>query len=280
MSNLPAIKSMKKTSLVIPALIISLLQPISSSAATDNNDTIHCSENQKSTLDLILDKNSPQTCSFSKNIISQCLSIDQSSIYSQCNIFRLSLNKTGSRFDDSGREYDSVTFKYSESNDCSGGNDLTFLSKCDIYASYVQLLRNKSSGKCYALVNSALLGTQLMNQTERNNPAKIVRKVEIPGVSRRILFTPSNATDLIKESNSFLLKTANPSRKSIRSGDAVSSLFILELENALTTKPDNLKPNPAKMRLTRGEGTSSDFIDFSLGKKQENELNLVLANCQ
>jgi len=275
-----ALKNLKADMLVLPSLILSLVHLGGASAAPAQNDTIHCIENQKSSLDIILDKNSPKTCSFSKDVIGQCSSLDPVSIYSQCNIFKLFLNKAGSRFDDSKREYVSVTFKYSESNDCSGGNDLTFLSRCDIYAAYVQVLRSKSTAKCYAIVNSALLGTQLMDQTERNNPTKTVRKVEIPGVSRRVLFTPSNASDFNNEPNSILLRTANLSRAYVRAGDAVSALFILELENALTTKPDNLKPNPAKIRVTRGEGTSSDFIDFSLGKNQEKELNTVLSECR
>jgi hypothetical protein len=55
---------------------------------------------------------------------------------------------------------------------------------------------------------------------------------------------------------------------------------VLELESALTVKPENLKPNAAKIRLTRGLGTSSDFLDFPLGSREETALNAILSSCQ
>ena len=45
------------------------------------------------------------------------------------------------------------------------------------------------------------------------------------------------------------------------------------------TTPANLKPNPAKIRVTRGKGGRGDYLDFSLGRSQEDALNAVLASC-
>jgi hypothetical protein len=221
-------------------------------------------------------------CSFPKTIVDACAALPASSVFSQCNIFALAIGNSTTKQDESGRSYTSATFKYSERNSCStGDNDaLSFLGKCDTFAAYVQVLRELQTNKCFALVNSALLGVQREEDTFRNSPNKVVQKLEIPGVSRRITFTPSAGGPLLNQPSSILVRTSNPLRTSIRSGPAISALSLLELESPLTVKPENLKPNPAKIRLTRGIGTSSDFLDFPLGRREELALNDVLSACQ
>jgi hypothetical protein len=184
--------------------------------------------------------------------------------------------------DESGRSYASATFKYSERNSCStGDNDaLSFLGKCDTFAAYVQVFRDLQTNKCFAFVNSALLGVQREEDTFRNSPNKVVQKLEIPGVSRRITFTPSAGGPLLNQASSILVRSVDPQRSFIRSGPAISALSLLELESPLTIKPENLKANPAKIRLTRGIGTNSDFLDFPLGRREELALNEVLSACQ
>jgi len=267
---------------VLACLIQPLLQASDAKAqAAPDDTTFICQQDSISTLDVLLENTTPKkTCSFSKEVVKECLDLSQNSIYAQCNIFKLAINKPQAKVDDTGQAYESLIFKYSEGNDCSGGNDMMFLSRCDTFAAYIQFMRNTSSGKCYAIANSALLGTQLMEQTMRNSPNRLIRKIEIPGVSRRIIFVPSSGKDFKSQTNSKFLKTANsPKGTYLKPGNAISALSILELENTLTTKPENLKPNPAKIRMTRGEGTGSDFLDFSLGRKEENALNAILQGC-
>lgn len=221
-------------------------------------------------------------CSFPKTIVEACAGLPANSVFSQCNIFALAMGNTTTKQDDKGRSYASLTFKYSERNSCStGDNDaLSFFGKCDTFAAYVQVLRDLQTNKCYALVNSALLGVQREEDTFRNNPNKVVQKLEIPGVSRRITFTPAASGPLLDQASAILVRTADPQRSYIRSGPAISALSVLELESPLTVKPENLKPNPAKIRLTRGIGTSSDFLDFPLGRREELALNEMLSACQ
>lgn len=267
---------------VLACLIQPLLQPSDAKAQAATDDTTFiCQQDSISTLDVLLENTTPKkTCSFSKEVVKECLDLSQNSIYAQCNIFKLAINKPQAKLDDTGQVYDSLIFKYSEGNDCRGGNDMMFLGRCDTFAAYIQFIRNTSSGKCYAIANSALLGTQLIEQTMRNSPNRLIRKIEIPGVSRRIIFVPSLGKDFKSQTNFKFLKTANsPKGTYIKPGNAISALSILELENTLTTKPENLKPNPAKIRMTRGEGTGSDFLDFSLGRKEENALNAILQGC-
>ncbi len=281
MARIPQASSLAVASLLaIQAILSSLLLPEKAQAEVDDT-TFVCQQDSISTLDVLLENTSPKkTCSFSKEVASQCTNIPQGSIFSQCNIFKLAINKPQTKSDDTGQEYDSLIFKYSEGNDCKGGNDLMFLGRCDTFAAYIQFIRNRSTGKCYALANSALLGTQLMEQSMRNSPNRLIRKIEIPGVSRRIIFVPSNGKDLKNQSNARFLRVANAPKGSYsKPGNAISAITILELENTLTTKADNLKPNPAKIRMTRGEGTGSDFLDFSLGKREENSLNTILQAC-
>ena len=221
-------------------------------------------------------------CSFPKTIVDACAALPASSVFSQCNIFALAIGNSTIRQDEKGRSYASATFKYSERNSCStGDNDaFSFLGKCDTFASYVQVLRELQTKKCFALVNSALLGVQREEDTFRNNPNKVVQKLEIPGVSRRITFTPSAVGPLLNQASSILVRSADPKRTFIRSGPAISALSLLELESPLTIKLENLKANPAKIRITRGIGTSSDFLDFPLGRREELALIDVLSACQ
>lgn len=245
--------------------------------------SISCSKDAMTLADVLLSDGAPKektTCSFSTSVEKQCASIDPKSVFSQCNVFKLSINKLEPKTNGSNETYDTLLIKYSEGNDCKGGNDLLFLGRCDTFASYIQFLRNQSTGKCYAFVNSALLGTQLIEQSRRNSPNRIVRKVEIPGVSRRIIFVPSSTSEFKKLAGSEYLRLSNSRPGSYsKPGEAISPLFALELENTLTTKTDNLKPNPAKVRLTRGQGASSDFLDFSLNRKLETALNTILQGC-
>jgi len=219
-------------------------------------------------------------CRFSKEIEEKCKAISSDSIFSQCNVFDLKINSFQTRKDDTGSEYSTVLFKYSEGNDCSGGGDLMFLSRCDTFASYVQFLRSNDSGKCYAFVNSALLGRQLIDQSKRNSPGRIVQKVEVPGITSRVIFVRSNGLPFASQPSSSFLKTLGGKTSARQPGPAVSPIHVLELEDILTIKPDNLKPNPAKIRISRGLGAKGDFFDISLGKKEEASLNKVLSECK
>ena len=227
-------------------------------------------------------KGSEPICNFPKTIVEACLALPPTSVFSQCNVFALAIGNVTTKQDGNGRSFKSVILKYSERNNCSTGDNesFTFFGKCDTFAAYVQVLRDERTNKCYALVNSALLGIQREEDTFRNNPNKVVQKLEIPGVSRRITFTPSTGGHFLGQASAILVRTADPQRPYIRSGPAISALSVLELESALTVKPENLKPNPAKLRLTRGVGTSSDFLDFPLGRREEIALNDVLSGCQ
>jgi hypothetical protein len=222
------------------------------------------------------------TCTFPKSIVEQCAALPSSSVFAQCNIFALTMGIATTKQDEKGRTYASATFKYSERNNCSSGDNgtLALLGKCDTFAAYVQLLRDLQTNRCYALVNSALLGVQRKDDIFRNNPSKVVQKLEIPGVSRRITFTPATRNPLLDQASAILVRSADPQRPFINSGPAISALSVLELESALTVKPENLKPNPAKIRLTRGLGTSSDFLDFPMGRREEVALNNVLSGCK
>jgi hypothetical protein len=221
------------------------------------------------------------TCFWPKEIVSRCSSLAKDSIFYQCNVYDLSIGKDQTRVDDLGNKYHSAIFKYSERNSCStGDNDaLSILGKCDTFAAYVQIFRNAETGKCYALVNAALLGTQLQEDSLRNSPRKVIQKVEIPGVARRITFTPSSDTIISSQPSAALVATSDKSRAPILSGPSLSTLSLLELENTLTIKPENLKPNPAKIRITRGIGSSSDFLDVPLGKGNEESLNRIISQC-
>jgi hypothetical protein len=227
-------------------------------------------------------KGTEPICNFPKTIVEACLVLPPTSVFAQCNIFALSIANVTTKQDDKGRSFESVVFKYSERNNCAtGDNDsFTLFGKCDTFAAYVQLLRDVQTNQCYALVNSALLGIQREEDTFRNNPNKLVQKLEIPGVSRRITFTPMAGGLFLGQASSILVRSADPQRPFMRSGPAISALSVLELESALTVKPENLKPNPAKIRLTRGIGTGSDFLDFPLGRREESALNSVLSGCR
>lgn len=245
------------------------------SAAQPASDELICVQPETQTFD-------KPTCSWSKELSARCTDLSADSIFAQCNVFKLSLNREETRKDDQGASYASAIFKYSETNECStGSNDgLSILGRCDTFASYVQIFRNTASNKCYAMVNSALLGNQPLEYGVRNNPNKRITKVEIPGVSRRIIFTPSNDGRILNQANGVLIRSQDPKRKVARSGQAVSHLYLLELESPLTTKKENLKPNPAKIRISRGlQQESKDFFDVLLNKRQEDALNNVLASC-
>ncbi|MFM7361173.1 MAG: hypothetical protein ACKO6F_08895 [Cyanobium sp.] len=221
------------------------------------------------------------TCIFPKEIISRCSNLPSSSIFAQCNIYALSIGAANLRSDDNNQQYQSAIFKYSERNSCStGDNDaISLLGKCDTFAAYAQVLRNTSTNQCFALVNSALLGVQLREDGLRNNPNKWIQKLEIPGVSRRITFTPVSSAPLLEQPSSVLIRTADSGRRYLVAGPSVSALHLLALESALTVKPENLRPNPAKIRITRGTGSASDFLDIPLGRREEAALNSILAGC-
>lgn len=222
-----------------------------------------------------------ESCKFSKEILAECESINSNSIYAQCNIFDLKINSLETRVDDNNLDYTSVLFKYSESNSClDGGNDFTFLSKCDTFASYLQFIRNNKTNQCHAFVNSALLGVQPIAQSKRNSPNRKISKVEIPGYEGRIIFIPSDGSSFEGQANFKFLKTSDSSKSFIRPGQAISGLSVMKLVSPETmTTPANLKPNPAKIRVTRGKGGRGDYLDFSLGRSQEDALNAVLASC-
>lgn len=222
-----------------------------------------------------------ENCKFSKDVVRECESINPNSIYAQCNIFDLKINSLQARFDDNDTEYVSVLFKYSESNSCiDGSNDMLF-SKCDTFASYLQFLRNSESNKCHAFVSSALLGVQPIAQSKRNSPNRRISKVEIPGNTGRIIFTPSDGNSFLDQVNSRVLMTSDNSRDVLRPGQAISPLSVMRLVSPETmTTPANLKSNPAKIRVTRGKGGRGDYLDFSLGRKEENALNKVLVACK
>ena len=222
-----------------------------------------------------------ESCRFSKEITSECESLNPNSIYAHCNIFNLKINSLETRVDDNGVDYSSVLFKYSESNSClDGGNDFTFLAKCDTFAAYLQFIRNNQTNKCHAFVNSALLGIQPIAQSKRNSPNRKIAKVEIPGNEGRIIFIPSDGSSFAGQANFKFLKTSDSSKISIRPGQAISGLSVMKLVSPETmTTPANLKPNPAKIRVTRGKGGRGDYLDFSLGRRQEDALNAVLASC-
>ena len=222
-----------------------------------------------------------ENCKFSKEIFAECESINPNSIYAQCNIFNLKINSLETRVDDNNLDYTSVLFKYSESNSClDGSNDFTFLSKCDTFASYLQFIRNNKTNHCHAFVNSALLGVQPIAQSKRNSPNRKISKVEIPGYEGRIIFIPSDGSSFEGQVNFKFLKTSDSSKTFIRPGQAISALSVMKLVSPETmTTPANLKPNPAKIRVTRGKGGRGDYLDYSLGRSQEDALNAVLASC-
>lgn len=144
---------------------------------------------------------SKEFCTYSKEVAEKCLSTENNSIYKQCNVFKLDIRKLKPRYDDNKQEYLSTIFKYTETNGC-GSND-TNAWKCDSFAAYVQILRNVSDNKCYAFVNSALLGIKPTQQNERNDPNKPIKMIAIPGISRRILFTPSKVSILFNNRMQF-----------------------------------------------------------------------------
>lgn len=216
-------------------------------------------------------------CEYSKHVSEQCLQVKANSVYSQCNIYKLTLRKPVSRYDDNEQEFNSLIFKFRETNSC-GSNDPNAW-KCDSFAAYVQFIRNLANNKCYAFVNSALLGIRPTQQTERNDPNKPVKAVAIPGVSRRILFTPSNGKDFIMQPNAILLRTSDKGHNYFDGGDSISALSILELESPLTTKSDNLKANPGKIRIVRGEGSDADYLDLNLSSNDDEALLKIISSC-
>lgn len=222
-------------------------------------------------------------CQWTKDLSTRCSAQEPDSIFSQCNVFNLSLNKEGARKDDNGNNYISAIFKFSETNECSTGKTgglFAVVNKCDTFAAYAQIFRNTSTQKCYAMVNSALLGTQLMEHGIRNNPNKQITKIEIPGVSRRIIFTPSSDSRILKQSNASLIRTKDKKRPFTASGQAISALYLLELESPLTTKKENLRSNPGKIRISRGlQQESKDFFDIPLNGRQGKALNTILEGC-
>jgi hypothetical protein len=225
--------------------------------------------------------NSKPTCSFSRDVIAECAGLPASSVFAQCNIFALNVGQLQIRTDDKNQQYQSAIFKYSERNNCfTGDNDaISLLGQCDTFAAYAQILRNTATNQCYAVVNSALLGVQLRENSFRNNPSKWIQKLEIPGVARRITFTPVANAAIMEQPSSVLIRTATTDQRYRRAGPSISGLHWLELESPLTVKPENLKPNPAKMRITRGSGSGSDFLDIPLGKREESSLNAILSEC-
>jgi hypothetical protein len=257
-------------------LALSLLLQIPEPApAQSTNEELICVPPQTQ----IFDK---PVCSWTKELSARCASQAPESIFSQCNVFKLVLNKEITRTDDAGNQYQSAIFKFSETNACGTGNNdgLSITGRCDTFAAYAQIFRNTRSNKCYAMVNSALLGDQLLELGIRNNPNKQVTKVEIPGVSRRIIFTPSSDSGILKQSNANLIRSSDKKRSFSPSGQAISPLQLLDLESPLTTKAENLKPNPAKIRITRGQQQESkDFFDIPLNRDQEKSLNSILKDC-
>ena len=226
--------------------------------------------------------NVQENCKFSKEIIDSCKSISPESIYYQCNIFDLKINSLQERYDDKGNSYTTVLFKYSESNSClDGSNDMVFLSKCDTFASYLQFMRNNDTDQCHAFASSALLGVQPIAQSYRNSPGRYIRNVKIPGNASPVIFLPSEGSSFLDDPNSRFIKTKNSNKSYTRPGDAVSALTVLKLvqPQTMTTKA-NLKSNPAKIRLTRGIQGGLDYLDFSLGRKEEIALNKVLSSCK
>ncbi len=221
-------------------------------------------------------------CIFAKTIVDQCSTLPSNSVFAQCNIFNLTIGQLTTKLDDMGNSYISVLFKYSEQNNCLTGTNTSFtlLGKCDTFVAYIQIIRHLESGKCYALVNSALLGMQREEEVFRNNPNRVVRKIEIPGIYRRITFTPTISNPLLGIASSLLVQSSNFKRSYLRSGPSISALSLLELENNLTIKRANLNPNAAKIRLTRGISTNSDFLDFLLSKREQKMLFHVLWGCQ
>ena len=222
-----------------------------------------------------------EKCRFSKDIIESCKSIDKDSIFYQCNVFDQKINSSQIRKDDNGIEYTTVLFKYSEGTQCDGGgSDFMFLSRCDTFASYVQFIRNNETDKCHVFVSSALLGRQKIDQGRRNTPAKIVKRVRIPGIQSAVVFKRSNGSEFVSQDNSKFLLTKNSSTKAIQPGPAVGPLHVLELTSSLLTKESNLKPNPAKVRIDRGKGGAGDSFDIPLGRREEEALNKVLSKCK
>ena len=222
-----------------------------------------------------------EKCRFSKDIIESCKSIDKDSIFYQCNVFDQKFNSSQIRKDDNGIEYTTVLFKYSEGTQCDGGgSDFMFLSRCDTFASYVQFIRNNETDKCHVFVSSALLGRQKIDQGRRNTPAKIVKRVRIPGIQSAVVFKRSNGSEFVSQGNSKFLLTKNSSTKAIQPGPAVGPLHVLELTSSLLTKESNLKPNPAKVRIDRGKGGAGDSFDIPLGRREEEALNKVLSKCK
>lgn len=221
-------------------------------------------------------------CVFPKTVVNQCAALPSNSLFAQCNIFLLAIGQAATKQDDLGNSYASIVLKYSESNNClTGTNDnFTLLGKCDTFAAYIQIIRHLRTGKCYALVNSALLGMQRKEEVFRNNPNKPVKKLEIQGIYRRITFMPTSSNLLEGQTNSVLIRPANSLRPYLRSGPTISALILLELENSLTIKRENLRLDSPKIRLTRGINTNTDFLDFRLNSREQRALYNVLLGCQ
>ena len=229
-----------------------------------------------------ISQGSQRFCIFPKVIVDQCLALPSNSVFAQCNIFNLAIGQLTTKLDETGNSYLSVLLKYSEQNNCLTGTNSSFtlLGKCDNFAAYVQIFRHLSIGKCYALVNSALLGMQRAEEVIRNNPNRLVQKLEIPGIYRRITFTPAISNPLHGKVSSVLMQTSNFQDSYLRNGPTISALSLLELESNLTVKRENLNPNATKVRLTRGISTNSDFLDILLSRREQKALFDVLSGCQ
>ena len=251
------------------------------SKAEDDNFDVPCIPFQETTYKSGRVYTVQESCKFSKEIIAECETLNEDSIYAQCNIFNLKIDSLQTRIDDFNTDYTSVLFKYAERNSClDGSNDLVFMAKCDTFAAYLQFIRNNQTDECHAFVNSALLGIQPISQSKRNSPNRKISSIQIPGNEGRIIFRPSDGISFKDQANFKFLKTSEPSKRYTRPGQAVSALSVLKLVSPETmTTAANLKPNPAKIRLTRGKGGRGDYLDFSLGRSQEDALNAVLADC-
>jgi len=217
-------------------------------------------------------------CRFSKDLSGQCTSLPRNSIFSLCNVYDLSIGAAETYVDENGRSYQGITLKTAERNSCLA-DESSFWAwvQCDTFAVYTRILRREEDQACLALVASALLGTQEASAVTRSSINLPVESLQIPGISRRIIFTPASDARLQGQSAMAMVRTARSGRQISRAGSAVSPLYLLGLESTLTTASDNLKPNPARLRVVR---SSVDYSDFSLGKNQEIALNKILSGCR
>jgi hypothetical protein len=231
-------------------------------------------------LDLISgDKPSEPVCSFGKEISQRCSIQQKNSIFSLCNVYDLRIGALETLVDDKDARYQALTLKASEQNNCFTQTNSLWgsLFQCDTFAVYARILRRETDQRCLALVASALLGTQLAGEVTRSNINLPVSSLQIPGVSRRILFSPSGDTWILEQDGARMISSNDGNRSVQRSGVSISPLYLLELESTLTIAADNLKPSPAKLRVIR---SATDYSNFSLGRAQEQVLNSILSGCR